>query len=166
MVFFYWNPAGYVALFFLLSDSLLDADMFPISERLKWFYAEQLYLWGLLKERLCVLKCSGIMHHDLDSLKMSVDCHNEESSAIVIDIVSTEQEEVTAKSLQQSMVGLCGTEGNTTIQCRSCLRPSLYCVLCLLPVRGLATCCHKCGHAGHTKHVKQWFEKHQKCPSN
>ena len=127
--------------------------MFATYERLKAFYAEQLYIWGLLKERLCVLKASSITHNEdfHNSLKMSLNCHNddEEPAVDVIDIIEESNKTRTGNG------------------CRSSFMPrptTLYCILCLLPVRGLATCCHKCGHAGHTKHVKKWFENHLNCP--
>ena len=58
----------------------------------------------------------------------------------------------------------CGTIANMSVQCRGCLRPSLVCVICLLPIKGMASCCALCGHPGHFKHVKRWFSKQEQCP--
>ncbi|XP_063913443.1 GATOR2 complex protein WDR59 [Zophobas morio] len=49
--------------------------------------------------------------------------------------------------------------------CSTCKKFSLNCIICHLSVRGSANCCMVCGHGGHTKHLKQWFEKRDVCPS-
>lgn len=41
--------------------------------------------------------------------------------------------------------------------CKECRKPLLKCVLCRLPVKGLANACLNCGHGGHTHHMKIWF---------
>ena len=41
--------------------------------------------------------------------------------------------------------------------CKECRKPLLKCVLCRLPVKGLANACLNCGHGGHTTHMKVWF---------
>lgn len=41
--------------------------------------------------------------------------------------------------------------------CKECRKPLLMCVLCRLPVKGLANACLNCGHGGHTLHMKTWF---------
>lgn len=41
--------------------------------------------------------------------------------------------------------------------CKECRKPLLKCVLCRLPVKGLANACLNCGHGGHTVHMKIWF---------
>lgn len=41
--------------------------------------------------------------------------------------------------------------------CKECRIPLLNCVLCRLPVKGLANACLNCGHGGHTVHMKNWF---------
>lgn len=41
--------------------------------------------------------------------------------------------------------------------CKECRIPLLKCVLCRLPVKGLANACLNCGHAMHTAHMKNWF---------
>ena len=86
---------------------------------------------------------------------MAIDCLNEESGASVIDVTNADNHHQ-----DQS----CGTRANVSAQCRGCLRPSLYCSVCLLPVRGLASCCPSCGHAGHTRHVRSWFSANALCP--
>jgi hypothetical protein len=49
--------------------------------------------------------------------------------------------------------------------CSNCKKFSLNCIICHVSVRGSANCCIVCGHGGHTKHLKQWFEKRDVCPS-
>lgn len=41
--------------------------------------------------------------------------------------------------------------------CKECRIPLLKCVVCRLPVKGLANACLNCGHGGHTIHMKNWF---------
>lgn len=41
--------------------------------------------------------------------------------------------------------------------CQECRKPLMNCVLCRLPVKGLANVCLNCGHGGHTLHMKKWF---------
>ncbi|XP_068150301.1 GATOR2 complex protein Wdr59 [Drosophila tropicalis] len=50
-----------------------------------------------------------------------------------------------------------------TPKCEQCKRPVLFCMLCCLPVRGVANACLACGHGGHTQHMMQWFENHNVC---
>ena len=42
-------------------------------------------------------------------------------------------------------------------KCKSCASPNMICLLCSLPVRGMATLCHVCGHGGHLGHLQEWF---------
>ena len=42
--------------------------------------------------------------------------------------------------------------------CKDCHKPSLYCALCRLSVRGSANACLHCGHGGHTEHMRRWFK--------
>lgn len=41
--------------------------------------------------------------------------------------------------------------------CKECRKPLLKCVICRLPVKGLANACLNCGHGGHTLHMQNWF---------
>ncbi|KAK5646426.1 hypothetical protein RI129_004890 [Pyrocoelia pectoralis] len=54
-------------------------------------------------------------------------------------------------------------EPSRTTSCQTCKRVSLECIICHTSVRGSANCCLVCGHGGHTKHMKQWFEKYSVC---
>ena len=122
-------------------------------DKLKAFYAEQLYIWQLPIQRICILKASTLRLQDKDhnNLKITLDCPNEEQN--VIDAADSD-----------ANIGGCGTCGNTTAQCLGCLRPSMECCVCLLPVRGLASCCQRCGHGGHYNHVRRWFTQDRFCP--
>ena len=69
--------------------------MFTVYEKIKAFYSEQLFIWGLWTQRLCVLKASSIQESERDreehnSLKMTVDCSND--SEAVIDVTTDEHE--------------------------------------------------------------------------
>ena len=46
-------------------------------EKLKNFYANQLYIWGHWHQRLCVLKTSTITSEKSDNLNFAVDCLND-----------------------------------------------------------------------------------------
>lgn len=41
--------------------------------------------------------------------------------------------------------------------CQDCRKALMKCVLCRLPVKGLANICLNCGHGGHTLHMRKWF---------
>ena len=80
---------------FNFSDCLLDQEMFTIYEKIKAFYSEQLFIWGLCTQRLCVLKTSSFQESEQDqeehnSLKMTVDCSND--SEAVIDVTTEDHE--------------------------------------------------------------------------
>lgn len=49
--------------------------------------------------------------------------------------------------------------------CKECRKPLLKCVLCRLPVKGLANACLNCGHGGHSIHMKIWFSVKKKLSS-
>ena len=48
--------------------SLLDPSLFETYEKLKYFYAEMLYVWGLNLQRLCVLKVAFINQVDMKNV--------------------------------------------------------------------------------------------------
>ena len=64
-------------MYIYFSDSLIDPSMSDTYERLKHFYANQLYIWGHWRQRLCVLKTSTISDEKCDNLNFAVDCLNE-----------------------------------------------------------------------------------------
>jgi len=51
--------------------------------------------------------------------------------------------------------------------CSKCQAPLSTCVLCRQPVLGLYVACPGCGHGGHLRHLKLWFEGKGRsmCPS-
>ena len=52
--------------------------MTDVCEKIKYFYANQLLIWGHLQQRLCVLKASSITDQKNDGLSFAVDCLNEQ----------------------------------------------------------------------------------------
>ena len=44
----------------------MDLDLFTIYEKIKSFYSEQLFIWGLSSQRLCVLKASSYQESQRD----------------------------------------------------------------------------------------------------
>lgn len=50
--------------------------------------------------------------------------------------------------------------------CHNCKKPSAYCVVCNMPVKGLMIWCQICSHGGHLHELKEWFSKKgNTCPS-
>ncbi len=133
----------------------MDPDSFELYERLKGFYAEQLYIWGLTQQRLAVLKSSNLSDYGLqdhNNLKMTVDCQTEGLHAVI-------------DATEEDNFAICTTKGNTSMQCKGCLKASLYCALCLLPIKGLSSTCVDCGHVGHLRHLRKWFATNEICPA-
>lgn len=48
-------------------------------------------------------------------------------------------------------------------ECSSCGASNLPCIVCQLPVKGLAAICRSCGHGGHLRHLKKWFAQEAAC---
>ena len=115
----------------IVPSCILDTELYPTYEKLKYFYAEQLYFWNLSIQRLSVLKASSLTDHHSENYLYSPKLINEEPKKV---------------ETQQSDDLL------------------YYCILCHLPVRGLASCCHLCGHVGHVKHIRGWFGLNRNCP--
>ena len=161
----------------LLSDSVLELSMLDTYEKVKYFFANQLYIWGHFQQRLCVLKTSNFdgeqTSHKKGQLNFAVDCLNESHNGNGNDKNDIEAAEETTPQFLRALTfekatspkpkADCGTKANVTVQCRGCLRPSLNCVICLLPIKGLASCCGLCGHPGHLKHIKNWFVNQDQC---
>lgn len=49
--------------------------------------------------------------------------------------------------------------------CRNCKSNNDHCSVCELKVRGLSSHCLVCGHGGHLKHLRAWFESEELCPT-
>lgn len=49
--------------------------------------------------------------------------------------------------------------------CLECNVFGIYCSICLLPVRSVASICELCGHGGHESDLVAWFSKHSECPT-
>ena len=109
--------------------------MFTLYEKIKAFYAEQLYIWGLSTQRLCVLKASSCEESEQNqeehnNLKMTVDCNNltnflnnqKNSSEAVIDITVEEGQEIIhidQTSENSTIIDHCGTKGNAISKIRN-----------------------------------------------
>ena len=52
--------------------------MTDLYEKIKYFYANQLSIWGHWQQRLCLLKTSNITDTKIDVLNFAVDCLNEQ----------------------------------------------------------------------------------------
>ncbi|XP_028401189.1 GATOR complex protein WDR24-like isoform X2 [Dendronephthya gigantea] len=49
--------------------------------------------------------------------------------------------------------------------CAKCKSLSPACSICNTTVRGLLAWCQGCGHGGHLRHIKDWFQKYRSCPT-
>jgi hypothetical protein len=52
-----------------------------------------------------------------------------------------------------------------SIYCSNCRDFSNKCSLCQLVVRGQSMFCMNCGHGGHERHMREWFEGENACPT-
>lgn len=59
----------------------------------------------------------------------------------------------------------CFNNPRSQLWCLSCNIFGIYCAVCLLPVRGMASICELCGHGGHEDDMVQWFNKYDECPT-
>ncbi|XP_041375687.1 GATOR complex protein WDR59-like isoform X2 [Gigantopelta aegis] len=50
-------------------------------------------------------------------------------------------------------------------KCRNCTYTALRCAICHMGVRGSANFCVACGHGGHAKHIRDWFQNEAVCPT-
>lgn len=105
-------------------------------------YADLLYRWRLMSKR------AELRKHLEYRLPEMYD--NDESAAIAIDVSCSR----------------CHRELTTDDSiCRHCRNYAFRCSICDIAVRGLFTICGRCGHGGHTSHLKEWFGKHEVCPT-
>lgn len=123
------------------ANTLIPDDKNPMFDRLKICYADILYRWQLLVPRTKVIKYLALPGF-------------------------------VAHASNQPTVGhgfwfecwSCKNKCNPPT-CTRCKKQLLKCTLCRLPVKGMANLCVKCGHGGHSDHLKQWFEKSDVCAS-
>ena len=85
-----------------------------------------------------------------------------ENRALILKTVQSEKEDYSFIAPFQA--DCCG-QLCTELVCGQCQRISLRCIICSLPVRGSANHCLKCGHGGHSNHMRQWFKTEKHCPS-
>ncbi|XKL68648.1 hypothetical protein PGB90_006417 [Kerria lacca] len=103
-------------------------------DRVQKAYADILYRWQLLSVRALVMK--------------SVKSANTEPH----------------KGMEfKSECGQCKTSTFGKM-CLMCKLPTMYCVICRLSVKGLASLCVRCNHGGHLSHMKKWYETETFCP--
>ena len=59
----------------------------------------------------------------------------------------------------------CNEEVINSPRCPKCNTYLFRCAISDVPVRGVFTFCHICGHGGHLHHMTKWFENHKVCPT-
>ncbi|KAI9022925.1 hypothetical protein CLU79DRAFT_791747 [Phycomyces nitens] len=127
--------------FRLTSTPLLNPRSAAQHDVLRLAYADMLYRWSLLDQRAELLKfMSGPIFPDVEkTMQINIRCY------------------------------YCGSEVSSKDSgCNSCrkIRSQIRCSLCHVLVRGLVNFCIKCGHGGHSHHIKEWFEMNQTvCPT-
>ncbi|KAI8371399.1 uncharacterized protein BYT42DRAFT_580098 [Radiomyces spectabilis] len=121
---------------------LLDTNASAQQDVLRLNYADMLYRCTLLEPRAEVLKFS--------------------KQVVVPDTERTMQIQIRCY--------LCNTEINDGDQiCPACRkhRQQIRCSICHVLVKGLSNFCIKCGHGGHSSHMKDWFihQEQNVCPT-
>ncbi|KAF7729558.1 hypothetical protein EC973_004233 [Apophysomyces ossiformis] len=99
---------------------------------LRLVYADMLYRWGLLEQRAEVLKFNSkeVFPAAEKTMQIQIRCY------------------------------MCNAEiANRDDICYTCrkLRKQIQCSLCHVLVKGAVNFCIKCGHGGHSTHMKDWF---------
>ena len=119
---------------------LLDPRDTAKLDVLRLNYADMLYRWGLLEKRAEILKFLSRPPFPARerTLEIRIRCY------------------------------ICGSEINNREQrpchCRK-LRNQIRCSVCHVLVKGLLNFCSKCGHGGHSQHIKDWFLEQNVCPT-
>ncbi|KAI9244456.1 hypothetical protein BDA99DRAFT_529033, partial [Phascolomyces articulosus] len=123
---------------------LLDPNDGAQHDVLRLNYADMLYRWGLLEKRAEILKF--LSQPPLYPVL-------ERTSCLEIEI---------------DRCYICGSEiGLKSRACVTCgkLRKQIRCSVCHVLVKGILNFCIKCGHGGHSQHIKSWFDQHKVCPT-
>lgn len=127
----------------------MDAAQLDI---LRLSYADMLYRWGLLEQRAQVLK-----------FLTKVPAFSKDNNQLA------EQATMTTATMQiQIRCYVCGFEiSDRERVCYNCRkrRNQIKCSLCHVLVKGTVNFCMKCGHGGHSTHIKQWFQQSDVCPT-
>ncbi|KAI9486044.1 MAG: hypothetical protein EXX96DRAFT_592887 [Benjaminiella poitrasii] len=117
---------------------LLDPKRTAQRDMLCFHYADLLYRWHLLDQRVEVLQY--VTYH-----------------------VFPPNKEVTSTHVHVSCY-VCGAELSMNdkycLRCRK-IRKMIRCCFCHILVKGLVNFCIHCGHGGHSQHMEDWFVKHQ-----
>ncbi|XP_035678671.1 GATOR complex protein WDR59-like isoform X2 [Branchiostoma floridae] len=50
-------------------------------------------------------------------------------------------------------------------QCASCRGYGFQCAICHIAVKGSSNFCLACGHGGHSRHMQEWFQNYDICPT-
>lgn len=125
--------------------SLLNPQRAAQLDVLRLNYADMLYRWGLLEQRAEILKFL--------------------SRQTSIENQSTPPEQNMQVQIRCYM---CGSEVSARDRiCYTCRksRSQIRCSVCHVLVKGMVNFCSKCGHGGHSVHIKEWFSQQTVCPT-
>ena len=140
---------------------ILDPTMSNVFEQVKRVYADWLYNSRLFIKHCEVLnKFKPFDEIDKDNTQDVVDPMASDGHIENINRNSyTDNLQVECSFLGgvKTSCGFCGECDNLEPQCSGCRKTSLFCNICRMPVFGLASCCLKCNHGGHTLHIQEWF---------
>ena len=151
------------------SYNMLDSEYSNLYEQIKWMYANWLYNSQLyLKHCEVINKVRAYPESYGNNNKPKADTKRCESTNNTDDkrqnnYTENLQIECSFLGSVNACCGFCGECYNLEAQCTGCHKPSLYCSICQMPVFGLASCCLRCNHGGHTLHIQEWFEERLNC---
>ncbi|CAO3616617.1 unnamed protein product [Cunninghamella echinulata] len=116
-------------------------------------YADLLYRLDLWERRAEVLKCVNPKNNISSSSSFSSQYHIKSKE-------KTMEVQVNCHMCDSQVIG---TE-RMCYQCRK-IRTQVSCSICHQLVKGLVNFCINCKHGGHSKHIKEWFNEHDVCPT-
>ncbi|KAI9322358.1 hypothetical protein BX666DRAFT_1848601 [Dichotomocladium elegans] len=120
---------------------LLDPSRVAQLDVLRLSYGDMLHRWGLLEQRAEILKFLSrppFSERPEEMVQVQIRCYS------------------------------CGSEVASRDRiCYTCrkVRSQIRCSICHVLVKGLVNFCSKCGHGGHSTHIKDWFSKQKVCPT-
>jgi hypothetical protein len=154
---------------------LLDPSKVGQMNTFRIFYADMLYRLGLFEKRAEVLKFVEIQTKGSTELTPSTSSSNHYMHTLLggndphLDI------KVRCRQCHLELVEEKPPSSDSQSQpkhggyCSSCQRTRhrISCCICHTLVHGLVNFCIRCGHGGHSRHIKEWFVdmQHDVCPT-
>jgi hypothetical protein len=172
---------------------LLDPSKDSQMNAFRIFYGDMLYRLGLFEKRAEVLKFVGPIYPEVSVEKGGeyFDQLRSNSAVKPSNDLSTSNSSHQITNYMQTLLGANGPHLDIKVRCRQChqeltddapqssdqgnsycstcrrTRRHISCCICHTIVRGLVNFCIRCGHGGHSSHIKEWFVDMQRdvCPT-